>query len=286
MPYNRHTPQAVNPQMPSNRLFRLYFRHLKRFLLLAALALPAPAWAWGSEGHEIAALIAERHLSAAARAQVAHLLGAPIIMVHESNWADEIRDQRPETGSWHYVDIPLQASRYDSGRDCPARDCVVAQIENDLRILANRRLGDHVRAEALRFLVHFVADVHQPLHAEDNDDKGGNAVRVTLGRDRTNLHSIWDGDVVAAWGPDSAAAADGMERAYAPQARRAWARGTPAGWAEEAHAIARTRIYPPLEGRISVRLPPDYARRQAPLAGLQLARAGVRLAWLLNNTLK
>jgi hypothetical protein len=155
-----------------------------------------PVFAWGAEGHEIVALIAARELSPSARAQVAHLLGSTAMMVHESNWADEIRDQRPETGPWHYVDIPLRAPGYDARRDCPDRDCVVAQIENDQRILANRKLGDGVRAEALRFLIHFIADVHQPLHAGDNEDRGGNQVRVVMGRERANLHRIWDADAI------------------------------------------------------------------------------------------
>jgi hypothetical protein len=98
------------------------------------------------------------------------------MLVLDSNWADEIRDQQRDTGRWHFVDIPLTAPGYDPRRDCPDRACVVAQIENDMRILGDRRLSDGARAEALRFLIHFVADVHQPLHAEDNGDRGGNQV--------------------------------------------------------------------------------------------------------------
>jgi hypothetical protein len=258
---------------------------------LAALAgmlmlTPTPVFAWGAEGHEIVALIAARELSPPARAQVARLLGSTAMMVHESNWADEIRDQRPETGPWHYVDIPLRAPGYDARRDCPDRDCAVAQIEKDLRILANRTLGEGARAEALRFLIHFTADVHQPLHAEDNDDRGGNQIRVVMGRERANLHRVWDADVVEVQGVDAAAAADSIERSISSAQRKAWTSGTAAGWANEAHAIARDRIYPPLQGRRELRLPRDYAWRQAATARIQLARAGVRLAWLLNRTLK
>jgi hypothetical protein len=242
--------------------------------------------AWGAEGHEIVALIAARELAPAARTQIAHLLGGVAMMVHESNWADEIRDQRRDTGPWHYVDIPLQASGYDPRRDCPSRDCVVAQIENDMGVLSDRKLGDRVRAEALRFLIHFAADVHQPLHAEDNDDKGGNAVRVWLGHERANLHRVWDMDVVRPLGPDSSAAADSIARSISPQQRKAWQSGTSAAWANEAHAIARDQIYPPLMGRRELRLPRDYAWRQIAVTRLQLARAGVRLAWLLNTALR
>jgi hypothetical protein len=266
----------------------LNFRQFPKFLLFIAPALlaPSPCLAWGPQGHEIIAAIALRELNTSARSQVAHLLGGAVMMVHDSNWADEIREQRRDTGRWHFVDIPLNASGYDARRDCRDQDCVVAQIENDLRILANRRLSDSVRAEALRFLIHFVADVHQPLHAEDNDDKGGNEVRVYLGRKRASLHRVWDSDVVDALGPDTDAVTDVVEHSIAPAQRKAWAGGTPAQWANEAHAIARDQIYPPLRDRRELQLPRDYARREAAITQVQLAKAGVRLAWLLNTTLK
>ena len=256
------------------------------FGLLAILAAATPAWAWGPQGHEAAALIAGRHLSGAARAEVARLLGGAAMMVHDSNWADEIRDRRRDTSSWHYVDIPLTARSYDARRDCPGNDCVVAQIEKHVRVLANRRQGDGARREALRFLIHLAADLHQPLHAEDNDDRGGNQIRVTIGRQRATLHRIWDGAVVEALGRDAAAVAESVERSLSPQERKAWSQGTPAQWAEEAHAIARDQIYPQLQGRNELRLPRDYALRQAAITRMQLAKAGLRLAFLLNTNLK
>ena len=259
------------------------FRQFPKFQLLAVLAAlaPSPAQAWGPQGHEIVAQIALGDLTPAARNRVARLLGGPAMMVHDSNWADEVRDQRRDTAAWHYVDIPLAAPGYDPRRDCRNQDCVVAQIENDLRVLSNPRLSDSVRAEALRFLIHFVADVHQPLHAEDHGDKGGNQVRVTIGRYRANLHRVWDSEVIDALGPAGAIAGS-----ITPAERKAWASGTPAQWANEAHAIARDQIYPPLAGRREVRLPRDYAYRQAPVVRMLLAKAGVRLGFLLNRALK
>ena len=253
------------------------------FLVLLAAA---PAQAWGPQGHEIIALIALKELTPPARGQVTRLLGGPAMMVHDANWADEIRDQRRDTAAWHYVDIPLEASGYDARRDCRGQDCVVAQIEKDLRVLSNRRAGEAARAEALRFLIHFVADVHQPLHAQDHDDKGGNQVRVTIGRYRANLHRVWDSEVVDALGADPAIEANVLARSITPAQRKSWASGTPAGWANEAHAIARDQIYPPLAGRREVRLPRDYATRQAPVTRLLLAKAGVRLAFVLNTVLR
>ncbi|HKU65734.1 MAG TPA: S1/P1 nuclease [Rhizomicrobium sp.] len=281
-------------EIPYKELFRLHFRQIPGLFarLLASLLIglaglaPLPARAWGPQGHEVVALIAEQQLSAGARTEVARLLGGAAMMVHDSNWADEIRDRRRETSSWHYVDIPLMARGYDPRRDCPDRNCAVAQIENNLRILANRRLGNSVRREALRFLIHFIADVHQPLHAEDNNDRGGNQVRVTIGRSRATLHRVWDSDVVEAMGRDSAGIAAGIGHSLSPRERKAWASGTVPQWANEAHAIARDWIYPQLQGRQELRLPHDYATRQAAIARMQLAKAGLRLAFLLNSNLK
>ncbi len=247
------------------------------------LLVPSHALAWGAEGHEIVAALALRELTPAARREVDRLLGGAVMMVHEASWADEIREARPQTSAWHYVDIPLEAGSYDAARDCAGGDCVVGQIEQDLRLLRDRRQGDGARAEALRFLIHFVADVHQPLHAEDNDDQGGNRVHARLGRERASLHKLWDVDVVEPLGPDPDAIADGLARALTEAQRQDWQSGTPARWANEAHAIAREHIYPPLGGARDVRLPRDYAYREAPLARILLAKAGVRLAWLLNS---
>lgn len=115
-----------------------------------------------------------------------------------STWADEIRRDRPETAPWHYVDIKVTSTGLDRGRNCPGDDCVVAQIEKDLAIVRDRTLAPPIRAEALRFLIHFVGDLHQPLHAADSHDRGGNEVRVVLDGELTNLRAVWD---TASWPP-------------------------------------------------------------------------------------
>jgi hypothetical protein len=258
-----------------------------RILLAAFLSLmPIPALAWGAEGHEIVAAIALQELNPRARAQVARLLGSPQMLIHESNWADEIRDRRRDTGRWHYVDIPLNAPTYRAARDCPRGDCVVAQIAAAQRVLADPRRPNGARAQALRFLIHLAADIHQPLHAVDNDDRGGNQVRITLRGDRTNLHQLWDSRVVEALGFDSGQVAQTIRRSVSPQQRKAWQAGSPAAWATESHLVARDRIYPTMQGRRSLRLPASYLREVIPVTRQQLAKAGVRLAWLLNTSLK
>lgn len=263
--------------------------------ILAALLLlaPNPALAWGREGHQIVALIAAGELTPTAKAHVTDLLGGPdaaSAMERYSTWADEVRPERRDTGPWHYVDIEIDSNGYNAARDCPHDDCVVGQIERDIRIVGDRSLAKPIRAEALKFLLHFVADETQPLHAADNHDRGGNEVRVILNGDRTNLHHVWDTSVVEALGDDSATVAVRLSAAITPAERSAWTRGTPVSWANQSWAIAKQDIYADLPGSggtdAPIVLPPDYARKKSPIAAEQLERAGVRLAAILNAVFK
>jgi nuclease S1 len=152
----------------------------------------AAAFAWGAEGHHLVARIAADELTPRAKAAVADLLGgdATAGMIRASTWADEIRPSRPETAPWHYVNIEITSTGYDAARDCPNDACVVAQVERDAKIVWDSAISKPVRADALRFLIHFVGDMHQPLHCSDNQDHGGSSVRVVFEGHRTNLHAI------------------------------------------------------------------------------------------------
>jgi hypothetical protein len=251
--------------------------------------LASPAWGWGVAGHEVVAALAAQQLTPRAAAEVATLLGGPAraALIADANWADEIRDQRPETGRWHYVNIPVSAAGYDARRDCPVNACIIAQIDRQLALLRNRRASRAARAEALRFVIHFVADIHQPLHAADNGDRGGNDIHVRIrgaGID-ASMHQLWDTRLVEASGPDPVALAARIAREVPPATWRSWQSGTPAAWANEALGVAQSDIYAVTSGRRRLRLDRAYFVHEAPVARLQLARAGARLAWLLNRTL-
>lgn len=261
-------------------------------LALSTFALlPSGAWAWGGEGHRIIALIAADRLTPAARAEVSELLGgdARASMEEVSTWADEIRRDRPATGPWHYVNIEISTNGYDAARDCPAGDCVVAQVQKDERIIADHQLAKPVRAEALRFLIHFVGDLHQPLHCADNHDRGGNEVRVLVGAEETNLHAVWDTNVVAALGQNPDQVASSLGAQIGPGEAKSWSRGAPADWANETFGIAKRVIYSALPGEggttAPIILPQDYAARERSVTAAQLEKAGVRLAALLNTAL-
>ena len=158
-------------------------------LLFASMIFGGQALAWGPEGHAIIAEIAEARLEPAARTQVAQLLS---LEDHQhldevASWPDAVRPRRPETAPWHFVDIPLTATAYDANRDCVGGDCVVAQIQRFAAVLGDRNAAPQDRLEALKFLVHFVGDIHQPLHCETDltnfpppqGDRGGNDIHLT-----------------------------------------------------------------------------------------------------------
>lgn len=264
----------------------------KVLLAICALAcLPSCAWAWGNEGHRIIALIAADKLTPAARAQVSDLLGgdARSTMEAVSTWADEIRRDRPETAPWHYVNIEVSTNGYDAARDCPRGDCVVSQVQRDERIVADDRLAKPVHAEALRFLIHFVGDLHQPLHCADNHDRGGNEVRVVIGATETTLHAVWDTNVVASLGENPDQLASKLEAQITPEEEQSWSAGTPVDWANESFRVAKDVIYSSLHGEGGttepILLPIDYAARERPVTAKQLERAGIRLATVLNAAL-
>ena len=173
---------------------------------------------------------------------------------------------------------------YDAVRDCPHDDCVVAKIEAFARVLADRDAPERQRLEALKYLVHFVADVHQPLHASDHHDRGGNNVQVIFMGYPTNLHSVWDSGILAP-------AMKGDERGYAlklvreitPAEREQWSQGDPVSWANESHRIAADAIYGELPH--SGLLPDSYQTKALPVVNKQLERAGLRLGYILNTLL-
>ena len=277
-----------------SRPMKMARRNLRGLLVGASVCFsPVPAFAWGALGHRVVAAIAADELTPAARAQVVALLGgddAKAAMISVSTWADEIRRQRPQTAPWHFADVPESAAAYDAHRDCPGDDCVVAQIERDARIVGDRQLAPPVRAEALRYLVHFAADVHQPLHCSDNGDRGGNAVRVIIGQRQSNLHAIFDTDLVSALGRDPGEVAARLESEITPEDRRIWSFGTPAAWCTESHHVAQREIYERFAGQggttAPIVLPPLYAMQESSLVAVQLQKGGVRLAAVLNAQLR
>ena len=277
--------------------------------LLALAAWPAAcAWAWGPQGHRTVGAIADRLLDPAARAAVAQLLehdldkfGNPsgrTTLESVSVWADEIRGTAASQPRWHYDNVPV-CGRAVKGRYCPEGQCNTVQLERLIGVLADTRGARRERNEALKWVVHLVGDIHQPLHAADKADRGGNDVQVALvgirTRGRASLHGAWDNALVSV-----ALQTRGRQRppadiaALADEGRRLLTdagQGSPNSWALESHQLARTIAYA-FTGFACGRVPADvvlldaaYQQRAAAIVRERLLLAGARLAALLNATL-
>jgi hypothetical protein len=261
----------------------------------AAVLLPCSALAWGPTGHRLVARLAETQLRPQARAEVARLLrGEPDpTLAGVANWADDLRDNAPgdnrdagdpdlgrRTARWHYVNLAEDDCAYRPPAHCPNGDCVIEAIRSQRALLADPRQPDAVRAQALKFLVHLVGDAHQPLHAGYARDKGGNTVQLQVDGKGSNLHRVWDSDVLASARLSEPKYFARLQRRPPPLQPMGIARD-PAGWAEAScRIVLRDGFYP-----ARATLDPTYFVRWRPTAELQLRIAGFRLALLLNDTL-
>jgi hypothetical protein len=281
------------------------------------LAIGRPAGAWGDEGHEIVGLIAEHYLTPAVRARVQALLASDDSgltardIAHEATWADKYRDSDRDgskqryygTRKWHFIDLELDSA--DLNRACygrpalpegmpasrgPEDDCIVDKIEEFHAELRSPRTDPRERLLALQFMLHFVGDLHQPLHAADDHDQGGNREIVSApGIHTENLHHDWDTEFVARLGADETDSANHLIARITDAKRRQWARGTPVEWALESCSVAKTHAYGLLPAPYEphhFQLAESYVLDAIGITAEQLSKAGVRLAFVLNQALE
>lgn len=257
---------------------------------LAGLLLVLPGanktLGWGAEGHQVVANIAERHLTDAARAKALAILGSDGSLVEVATWADEIRHMRPKTAPWHFIDIPLRESAIVPDRDCANGDCVTAAITHFIGVLQDNSSSPHDKNEALKFIVHFVGDLHQPLHCEDNNDRGGNQKKVTFFGKKSNLHSTWDTLIIQRINSDVESYADDLDGGIADSDMTQWQQGTVEDWALESHALAQNPAYRLVPRTTTPALSNTYFNSTEPVVNKQLQKAGIRLAHILNQVLQ
>lgn len=256
---------------------------LKYFLIAAFGFYTSGVMAWGNEGHKTIALIAEATLTPHAEAQVKTLLA---LEGHKSlgeiaSWADEIKGQEPGLVH-HTVRIPFDADDYNPKRDCSGKGkCVVFGIEHFKGVLSDKNMSPANKLRALKFVVHFVGDVHQPLHAIS----GIGRMPVQIGRHDYTLHKVWDTIAIRR-----------MKTTPAELARQLLANHdqvqqlTPVDWAMESHEIAKRYIFGGDKQRADIRhqmlLPKDYIQHISPILRQRLAEAGLRLGAVLNDVFK
>lgn len=261
----------------------------------------SPLWAWGHVGHKTVAYIAQDRLTPEAKKAVRDILGPNQDLATVSTWADAIVHMRQETAPWHFFNLDVRQSQgqYDIADVCRNHDCVVDQIEKDCGILREPFASRKEKREALEFLVHFVGDIHQPLHCADDKDRGGNEkwFRYYGPTDRSrhytwvNLHGFWDNLVEPKAMENPRRLAYRLEREISPEDGKKWAQGKPSDWAYESFLIAQNDIYEELpQGPLMDRnrwgkdLPEDYySGKMRGIVDRQLEKAGIRLAYLLNG---
>jgi hypothetical protein len=248
-------------------------------LVLGGLLVnPSHAAAWSAKGHRIIARLAWQQLGDDTKLKVTKLLGSGVKgddpLTSVASWADEQALKNPKTRAWHFVEIPLNEN-YAADRDCRNNDCLIAVLErlkNQLQFGKSRQ----ERIDALKYLVHLIGDLHQPLHCSDNNDDGGKKTQVTFFGRLTNLQAVWDSGMIDRTGLDEVGYVKALQRALPPEGY--WIED----WAAESHALAKS----------AYQIPPDralgnaYYKLNLPIVDRQLARAAVRLDQILSDVLR
>ena len=268
-------------------------RRMLTAVVVVAVLMPGPLLGWGPEGHRVVGALAESRLSAATKTAVHKLIGTSTLS-SVSNWADSIRDDRDETYNWHFVDIPKSVATFSDPRDCflptdthagaatDHQNCVVDRIIFFKQVLSDTTKTKDERTEALKFIVHFVGDVHQPFHAV-GDERGGNLVHITQFGATTcfqgkpcNLHMAWDSGLIEHTGMNPDAYVAHLQQLITNA--HLTASGNPEDWANESHGAAQAAWIDD-GGTVDQ----GYYNAQIPTVDKRLALAGLRLAALLED---
>jgi hypothetical protein len=269
---------------------------MNRLIVLSiALAFTSNCYAWGRDGHRLTGLIAEKFLTPKTQERLQTILQGKSL-ADVSTWMDE---QRPAlvkfdstTPLWHYNDVPV-CEKAKLADYCPDGNCASEKTKKYVKVLSDSDSTLEEQADAVKFIVHMVGDIHQPLHAADNLDRGGNLVKVNFDGNRIKLHQAWDTGLVAEAqdGKSEEEFGNNLYATYGTKAKMS-AKGNIGQWVAESHKLAAKYTYGGLSGfackqKISGTPVLDDAYRKAAVGviQLQLTKAGARIAYLLNNAL-
>jgi hypothetical protein len=260
---------------------------------IALLGFIGNAWAWGDEGHKIVCEIAMRLALPNTRAEIRRLIKGDEefdFFRDSCTWPDHPRKRAPD----HFINLPRDSQGL-TANTCPGNgECVLRAIQTDFAVLKSDDASDDERLASLKFLGHWVGDIHQPLHVSFEDDRGGNEITVS-GECNGKLHAAWDTCLVQIGvGESVVAAANDLVKSITPAKREKWVHAELFEWANESFAIAEgaKAKYCVRQGNScdappsgSVRIDERYVDANVPLIREQLQKAGVRLAHLLDEAL-
>ena len=240
------------------------------------------AYGWGHQGHSVIAYVAEFNLASESKKIIVEEFNIKNL-AYVASWADKVRKRRKYEGPWHYSNIKENESTYVVSRDCPDKNCVTEKIKEFSHVLKNKKILFRKRKEALKYLVHFVGDIHQPLHLGNSKDRGGNKIRLDYLGSKVNLHYLWDGALID-WKKESFSKyAKFLNNKLVESEKLDWLVDINVNsWANESRSLALKYAYPfDSEG-----LSKAYILRGREILDLRMVQAGVRLADLLNQILK
>lgn len=253
-------------------------------LTVSALALvPTTTFAWGKTGHRVTGAIAQEHLSRSAQNEISRILGVEDL-AEASTWPDFMRSSpdefwTKEAGPYHYVTIPKGMSYNDVG--APTEGDAITALEKFKAILQDKNVSLEDKKLALRFTVHIIGDLHQPLHAGNGTDKGGNDFKMTFFWEQTNLHRVWDSGLIEQEELSYTEMSDWLSRKITKQNIRDWSDTNPVVWAEES-AVIRESIYPQGDAEEAW----GYVYNHRDTLRRRLSQGGVRISAYLNEVFK
>jgi hypothetical protein len=255
-------------------------------LTLTILAVSLVFLSWGVVGHRTIGKIAENHLNPKAKAAVQELLGSQTL-ADVSTWADEIRSQ-PEyknMASWHYVDLPLGLSyaEFQKGIEGMEKDNVYKALLKQEQILGDHAAPAVDRAIALKWIVHLVGDLHQPMHVSREEDKGGNTIQLNFNGTGTNLHALWDTKLVERQGMTYEQLAEKYDHVSDAQVAQ-WQKDPLMKWLWESYEIS-TKLYAEVDAMKSRAIDDSYYQAHVGTVQERMTQAGIRLAGVLNGIL-
>lgn len=231
---------------------------------------------WGRTGHSTIGLIAANHLTAEANAGISALLGNETL-ADVASWADDNRS--PETAPWHFINVEPGLSFEDFKQQVEGKTDVYTALVKEEGILADQAAGREDRVNALKYVVHFVGDIHQPMHVSRAEDKGGNTIQVRYDGIGTNLHSLWDTKMLEHAGLNPDQLAKQFDKAT-PQQITKWQSYPQITWAWESYQIS-SQLYSEID-KNGADIDENYYKVHMPIVENRLEKAGIRLAGVLN----
>ncbi len=242
------------------------------------------ACAWGSDGHRIVANIAEFNLEP----KVFSKIRSEFNIKHLTNvavWADDKKIKRARPIVLHYTNIAKSKRIYDQARDCPEKKCATEKVKEFISILKNKTFSWIKRFQALKFLVHLVADVHQPMHIGNAEDRGGNEIVLNIGEETTNLHALWDHFLLPPHKNNLRSLSRKLNNESLQEQKVKWMQGAVVDWTNESRALVLDFGYP-VDFEFQRTVSKEYIKQGRKIVREQLCKAGIRLSYILNQIIK